>query len=446
MKAPFHDASASGLNRASVSSKIFLLVATFSLPIGVLAYLLAANYTPQINTAKLEIRGNRLQRPLMQALRGVLRSQNIIGSCLPADCAAGLKPHRAPVDASLADAVGAAQDSLSELSLDNSSLAKAGRQNLNPVAIQEDWRSVSAAAEGNLTADDQIKLAARYGKVAGQIAQLIGYVGNSSNLILDPDLDSYYLVDVTLLTMPDTLNRIATATSLGNRVLGGASAVERAALANEVSLLRKAMERMAASNRVTLDSDAANHGVSPSLEPALQPALQRYSAAMESALATLQAIADDPARVTPAALASQSETLQQASLDYWNVADAQLDTLLDIRISDFERNRIQALGFSALAVLAAAFLAFLLGRSITRPLNELLRDLAPGATLLGVSVERIAEASRNQTSDQQEAAIICEELNAHAESMRHAVFELARHVQGAGAPEVVAQAGGERKA
>jgi methyl-accepting chemotaxis protein len=52
---------------------------------------------------------------------------------------------------------------------------------------------------------------------------------------------------------------------------------------------------------------------------------------------------------------------------------------------------------------------------------------------LGVSVERIAEASQSKNPSPEEAAIICEELNAHAENMRSAVLELARHVEGSSA-------------
>ena len=32
-------------------------------------------------------------------------------------------------------------------------------------------------------------------------------MGDTSNLILDPDLDSYYVMDVTLLAIPDALVR-----------------------------------------------------------------------------------------------------------------------------------------------------------------------------------------------------------------------------------------------
>lgn len=38
---------------------------------------------------------------------------------------------------------------------------------------------------------------------------MITHAGDTSNLILDPDLDSYYLMDVTLIAMPQMQDRIA---------------------------------------------------------------------------------------------------------------------------------------------------------------------------------------------------------------------------------------------
>src|SRR5262249_14552371 len=38
--------------------------------------------------------------------------------------------------------------------------------------------------------------------------EMIRHAGDTSNLILDPDLDSYYLMDVVLLALPDHIDRL----------------------------------------------------------------------------------------------------------------------------------------------------------------------------------------------------------------------------------------------
>jgi methyl-accepting chemotaxis protein len=43
---------------------------------------------------------------------------------------------------------------------------------------------------------------------------LIGKVGDGSNLILDPDLDSFYVMDVVLLKLPEVIGRAGTIVAL----------------------------------------------------------------------------------------------------------------------------------------------------------------------------------------------------------------------------------------
>jgi hypothetical protein len=253
-------------------------------------------------------------------------------------------------------------------------------------------------------------------------------------------LDSYYLVDVTLLAMPDTMTRIANTSTLANRlVAGGALAVEEAELSNESKLLADSMERIAASNQTTFDADASMHGVSPTLLPNLRPAFQNYRRVVETYLGTLQSILAGAPDVSAEVLRTQATDVNKASLDYWNVAATELDALLDARINEFKRTRIQALGFSALTVLIAAGVAFSIGRTITRPLESLMRSLGPSAALVGRMGERVAAAAQSETPDRDETEIICEELNAQADNMRMAVLELARHIEGSSADRLAAQ-------
>ena len=421
-------------NRSSVSTKIFLIVAIFSLPIGVLAYLLAANYTPQIATAQLELSGNSLQKPLMRALYGFASSKNILEGCNAGSCATDLANQGSVISASLDAAAAVNTEVADDLNTSPDGLAKKNHQDLAIAHLQSEWKALTANASKLSTPGDREELANGYDHMAGQVKQLVSYFGDTSNLILDPDLDSYYLVDVTLLAMPEAVTHIANTAAIAHKLVSGAgSAVEQAALANESALLQESLNRIAASNATSFDADEANHGISPTLRWKLTAGLKTYNASIQSYLTTLKTIGASPAQGNAADLAAQAAAVQKASLNYWNAAAGELDTLLNLRIFDFKYSRMQALGLSALTVLIATLVAYRIGLSITKPLEQLVRNLGPGATLLGVSVERIAEASQSQTPSAEESAIICEELNAHAENMRKAVLELARHVEGSAA-------------
>jgi hypothetical protein len=421
-------------SRSSVSTKIFLIVAIFSLPIGVLAYLLAANYTPQIATAQLELTGNSFQKPLMRVLYGLASSKNVLQACETGNCATELRTVGNLVSSNLETASALNVQVAADLNTSSDALAKKNHKDLSFENLEAEWKTLIASDPKLATPAERAELAAGYDHLFTQVKQLVSYTGDSSSLILDPDLDSYYLVDVTLLTMPEAISHIANSAAIGNKVVTGAgSAVDQSLLFTESTLLEESLNRIAASNSTTFDADAANHGVSPTLQPKLSAALQTYRSALTNYLSTLKSIGVNPGQTTTAALASQAAAVQKASLNYWETGAYELDTLLNMRVADFQSSRIQALGFSALAVVLATIVAFMIGRSITVPLQELVRNLAPGATLLGVSVERIAEASLSQTPSQEESQIICEELNAHAENMRKAVLELARHVEGSAA-------------
>ena len=62
----------------------------------------------------------------------------------------------------------------------------------------------NATAEGGLPQHVQDQ----YTSFVATIRTMITHAGDTSNLILDPDLDSYYLMDVTLLALPQTQDRI----------------------------------------------------------------------------------------------------------------------------------------------------------------------------------------------------------------------------------------------
>src|SRR5262249_1842336 len=61
----------------------------------------------------------------------------------------------------------------------------------------------------------------RHGHLVEDVRTMITHAGDTSNLILDPDLDSYYLMDITLLALPQTQARLAAIIAEGEQALLG---------------------------------------------------------------------------------------------------------------------------------------------------------------------------------------------------------------------------------
>ena len=87
-------------------------------------------------------------------------------------------------------------------------IAKADADFGAEMEAQEQAQAAQAALDAKDTARDTAALNA-----------LIVRVGDKSNLILDPDLDSYYMMDATLLALPQTQDRMATMVLNGAELL-----------------------------------------------------------------------------------------------------------------------------------------------------------------------------------------------------------------------------------
>ena len=113
---------------------------------------------------------------------------------------------------------------------------------------------------------------------------MITHAGDMSNLILDPELDSYYLVDVTLLALPQTQDRLAAVMALGGDILNRQtiSHPERQQMAIYATLLKEDdLDRITDSLQTSLNANPDFYGGSANFQARVPPAFKEYSAAAE---------------------------------------------------------------------------------------------------------------------------------------------------------------------
>ena len=200
---------------------------------------------------------------------------------------------------------------------------------------------------------------------------------------------------------------------------------------DRVSQLAVAAAEMAcvdAGVTTAIKEDAGFYGPSPSLQTVLHPALGAYKASAGKFITMTEKASEGE---TGAEFQAAGVSAMRASFAIWRSAAAELDVLLRARVEYDTSYRFWALALAGLALSAACGLSWYFMLSIVVPLDGLMRSLGPGATLLSECVGRIAESNKRQASGDVEAEIICEELNAHADDMRKAVYQLALHVNGA---------------
>ncbi|PKR87797.1 methyl-accepting chemotaxis protein [Pleomorphomonas diazotrophica] len=211
-------------------------------------------------------------------------------------------------------------------------------------------------------------------EVGALFRDLATAAGNDSNLILDPDLDSFYVMDTVVVRLPDLITRAAELGMLA-RDQSKLAVLDDAARGAFIVLLGQIetdLSTIKASVEVAKKSNASG-----SVAAALDTPTASFVAGVEAFSKTANKIAadlrDDALRASAdiAGLAAANRTLVTAADSYWQKSADQLDELLKLRVSGFWTRMSTMLGLAlGIAVLAIAA-AVLLSRSIVHSISSL---------------------------------------------------------------------------
>jgi hypothetical protein len=153
-------------------------------------------------------------------------------------------------------------------------------------------------------------------KFVADVRHLFSLVGDTSNLILDPDLDSYYLMDSVLLKLPAGSELLAQARILGREILGRGIVrpEERVELIRLSSLIESHLEQARAGMAVAFGSNPAQV-----LKPRLSDALQSYENAVSDLLGGIRSeiIQRERIALEPAGYDALVRKAQAANQNFW---------------------------------------------------------------------------------------------------------------------------------
>lgn len=405
----------------SIARKVFFVAASFALPIIVLAFLVVRSINEHIAFAEQELAGTAYQRPLEALLRDIQDHQRLARSG-PAG-AGKAEALAGTIRQELLALRAADRRAGARLQFTGEGLAKRGRQLATAENLQRGWERLEALrGRGRESETD-----AQYDRLTGSIQTMITHVGDMSNLILDPELDTFHLITDTLVLLPRTQARLGRLVGMGRGVL-----TERADLAVQAAFLESERDQIKGHLDTSLSENKNEfHGVSESFQKNVPVAYEEYAAAVDRFISLARRAADAGGRSVPAdEFAAAGARAREESFRLWDAAMPELDRLLQARIDYYAKRKVVALLLSGAALLLACLLAYRIASSLIDPLNKLSRALTPGADLLDRSVQKLAEFNEKGAHDLRLMRITCDELDAHAESMRKAARELARVVFG----------------
>ena len=219
--------------------------------------------------------------------------------------------------------------------------------------LRAEWRALGAAGPGRAPARPDPEARAHFGQ---GLADLLTTTGNNSNLILDPDMDSYYTMDTAITQLP--LIGLSMGQAKATAALSPTGPVGLSPVGRErLTTLRGQIGTAAAAIRYDL-------GQATGATPALKPALDAPAQALDRAAQVYVNGVDQP-RIPPS-----SDDVFEAGRAYDRAALAALDGLLARRIAAFSARRARVDGLAAACGVLA--LGFFLGlyRATMRTLRQ----------------------------------------------------------------------------
>ncbi|MDT7519291.1 EAL domain-containing protein [Rhodoferax sp. TBRC 17660] len=211
--------------------------------------------------------------------------------------------------------------------------------------------------------------APEHGLLVAQARDLLTVVGNQSNLILDPDLDSYYVMSLTLLRLPELLQVMLDTHNLmrhwDNRVRGFSPNAQLLTVLGRLDAVQQGLES---------DYEQAWLAGTPELRAALKPG---RDALQQSLVEFTRAVRDiNTANITPEQIdrldASSQQALQDLSVS-WQTGIAQLELLLTQRVDTLFQRMWIHLGTALLLLGCILSLVYLVASQIAKPLQGLAR-------------------------------------------------------------------------
>jgi len=324
-----------------------------------------------------------------------------------------------------------------ELQFTPEGLAKRKRGHISIPTVQKEWEEMRrGAGPPTLAAASE-----RYRHLLADLRIMITHVGDNSFLILDPDLDSYYLMDATFQALPQTQDRLAALLVYGEGIRRELQAMpvrsRPSALSREQqihfavyhSLLKESdQDRIVVDVQTGLNEDAGFYGISESLQRNLPPAVKDYEAANEKLLAVLDRLVKSGPRGDLAELCATAAIAREASFRLWRAAVPELDNLLKARVKD--RERAQSLGLIATgaALSLSGLFAFLVIGDITRSRRRIMVTLRSGAAELSADVSTaISGRLSSKSESHEEFALLSDTFTELLAALQRRDADLGRH-------------------
>ena len=407
------------IHRLKIRTRLLLIIAIFMMPIGYLAYHYDAKMRENITFTYGEKVGVEYISPLLTLLDEmadyqISRLRLSLGEQeAKADIAEGEKT----IDELFATLLKLDESYGQQLLVTPEEIKKHQSKAATVQRLKEVWEGIKNTPEYSATV---------FGETSKYIVALIHYVAETSGLLLDIDLDSFFLMDMTVNSMPATLQALAEIKSqFYTSLFAGEGMLEEKEKLNaavQAELIGEAyFKRTQDDFNSALRNDEAAHGISPTLKASLEPKYEVYAKGKDDVIAALNKMVEG----TPLSVQKFLEiadVMHDGTADLGNAALEEMQHMFNARLDDLNADRVRAATVSAIAIALAIAMSLLVSGSITVPVRKTQEALA-----------RIAEGETDMVITTSNGTDEISLLNNATEQLRKTVdeaFQLRQMVQG----------------
>jgi methyl-accepting chemotaxis protein len=263
-------------------------------------------------------------------------------------------------------------------------------------------------------------------ELMNQIIALYTHAADTSNLVLDPELDTYHVIHVTVAGLDtaaslDILRTNAWASVVSRSVTPD----EKLKLVAEISKLEVSVDRLVSEIRATSSNNSYYNASRDSLRLALDTDMQNFLAAARRFIAILRehiiginapamhqtSLAD----FSPQELDAAGAAAQGSLYRFLDTATAWEHQALSSRIHYYLSKENRVLAVVGLVLLFSSGLVVAIARSVTRPLNEAVLSLTTASKEILATTSDQASGAREQAAAVAETATTADEITQAAQ-------------------------------
>jgi HAMP domain-containing protein len=339
-----------------VARKLILLAIVFSVPVTALLFLLVKEQNISIDFGQNERRGVEYIKPVRQLLHDIQKHQ--VAFLNGGAEAAALEKQ--------------IEEDIRSVQEVDVRYGKELKTTHGLAGLAEKWATTKSLILRNSSSAKPENINSVYDDIVGKsILPLIIQAGNTSQLILDPDLDSYYAMDNVINELPELGQLIAQANAHATDLI----------LTRENNESKKQLIAFILA-RIEPAMKTINNGLQTSISE--NPSLRgKLSLPLRAQIETVKAFDDmlrrqvldvglsEFAKVDLKSITANGLETLDSNYALYDATLGVLDDLLASRVSRFNQRRAFSLGAVGISIVIAALFIISIGRSISRPIAEL---------------------------------------------------------------------------